>query len=338
VKNSTVEENSVVDAQNPQPPSLLNRRTNSRFTAEEIAGLLRQGATPAFCRAVLQSFVDKEEWLSSPFLKNDSELLRFAEPFSPNDGTHVLTISDPLYPVDLLDLQSPPPVLFVKGNLKSLSRGVGIVGSRSMTEFGSLVATLSAASASAIGATVVSGLARGVDSTAHEVATAAPSRTLAFVGCGLDALDERQSQLSEKIIATGGAICSESLPETPTSPGLLIARNRLIAAMSYPLVVVEGTLDSGTTHTVRDAAKLGRPMVVALPKEKFRSLPSAKLPLVLADPPKLASSAFKPPLVFENVPSSSYSAANAVCETREDLDNAIKVFWWLHANENSPDK
>lgn len=307
----------------------------SRFTAAEIAGLIQAGATPTFCRSLLTRFTDRNEWLAAPLTEGDGPHLRAATQFEPQPGVSLVAITDPEYPEELLDLTAPPPVLFLLGDPSVLRSGVGVVGSRSMTEYGSIVASLAATTAVDVGAIVVSGLARGVDATAHEVAVTAGAATLAVLGCGLAAMDDRQATLAERIIATGGAVCTESPPSTPQSPGLLIARNRIIAALSYPLVVVEGKLDSGTSHTVRAAARLGRPMVVAIPKPHFQNLPSAALPLTLAAPAEHAAARFTPPVEFNNVAVPTSPAANAVCTSREDLDTAVKVFWWLHAPPKS---
>lgn len=179
---------------------------------------------------------------------------------------HVLTLGDPDYPTDLLQLADPPLLLFVWGPLAALShlQRVAVVGSRNPTPQGQLNARQFARSLGEAGICVVSGLALGVDAAAHEGALDAGAPTLAVVGTGLDRVyPVRHKPLAQRI-AAGGAVISEYLLGTPPLAPNFPKRNRLIAALGQGTLVVEAALQSGSLITARLAADMGRE-VFAIP-------------------------------------------------------------------------
>jgi len=177
-----------------------------------------------------------------------------------------LTWDDPHYPAALHDLSDPPPVLFLKGALLPQDiQAVAIVGSRQASDHGLAVTLHLSQSLAARGLTVVSGLASGIDTAAHKGALeASKGRTLAVLGSGLNVFHPRDSQaLAERIVARG-ALLSELRPEAPPRGPYLMARDRIIAALSRAVIVVEAGESSGSLDTARRAKRLGR-LVLALP-------------------------------------------------------------------------
>ena len=178
----------------------------------------------------------------------------------------LLTPADALYPALLREIASPPPQLFVRGNIDALSLPqLAIVGSRSATPSGAETAHSFAAHLAARGFCITSGLAEGIDAAAHRGALAAGGRTIAVCGTGLDTVYPRQHEsLVEEIIASGGAVVSEFAPGTPVNRSNFPRRNRLISGLSVGTLVVEASLRSGALITARHAMEQGRE-VFAIP-------------------------------------------------------------------------
>mgnify|MGYP005836546563 CR=1 FL=1 len=175
------------------------------------------------------------------------------------------------YPANLRLTPEPPPVLFVKGSLQGSDRAaVAIVGSRSAAPEGILVAEELAFELAALGFTIVSGLAAGIDAAAHRGALRARGRTLAVLGCGPDRVYPPQHQRLYRQIAAAGAILSEYLPGTGPAPWQFAARNRVIAGLSAAVVVVEARARSGALSTAALAQELSRE-VLAVPGDVYRA-------------------------------------------------------------------
>jgi DNA processing protein len=176
--------------------------------------------------------------------------------------------ADKRYPVRLLDLRCPPDPLWVDGDLVVFAtRAVGIVGTRRMTPYGARVARELASACAEAGIVVVSGLAQGVDSAAHEGALDAHGQTVAVLGAGIasylgDARGRRRRLATA--IRTSGALISEFPPEAPPQKWTFAQRNATIAALGEMTVVVEAPLDSGALITADEAHRLDRP-VYAVP-------------------------------------------------------------------------
>jgi DNA processing protein len=180
-------------------------------------------------------------------------------------GIGLLTLPDPRYPSLLRRIYDPPPILYFRGVLaEDEPPAVAVVGSRAATAAGRTLARSMAADLAAWGATVVSGLARGIDTAAHEGALDAPGRTVAVLGCGLDRTYPPENERLAARIAERGAVVSEFALGTPPLPENFPRRNRVIAGWSQAVVVVEAAARSGALNTARCAADEGRD-VLAVP-------------------------------------------------------------------------
>jgi DNA processing protein len=179
---------------------------------------------------------------------------------------HVLTLADPRFPPDLLQMADPPVLLYVMGDLDVLAhpRRLAMVGSRNPTPQGEANAHQFAKALGQAGVCVVSGLALGVDGAAHAGALDGGAPTIAVVGTGLDRVYPRRHRSLAHRIAAHGAIVSEYPLGTPPLQANFPQRNRLIAGLSQGTLVVEATLQSGSLITARLAAEQGRE-VFAIP-------------------------------------------------------------------------
>jgi len=178
---------------------------------------------------------------------------------------HVLTRADAGYPSRLSEVPDAPATLHVRGRLLDRDAlAVAIVGSRRATPYGLEVAETLAADLAARGVTVVSGLARGIDSAAHRGALRVGGRTLAVLGSGIDVIYPPENRRLADEVAERGALLSQFAPGTPPLPQNFPTRNQVIAAMSLAVVVVEAAERSGSLITARLAAELGRE-VLAVP-------------------------------------------------------------------------
>jgi DNA processing protein len=177
--------------------------------------------------------------------------------------------ADPRYPPGLLDLRCPPDPLWIDGGLGSGMgpRAVSIVGTRRMTPYGARVARELASACAEVGIVVVSGLAQGVDSAAHEGALDAGGRTVAVLGAGIASYlaqaRGRRRRLAHAIRASG-ALISEFPPDAPPRKWTFAQRDTTIAALGELTVVVEAPVGSGALITADQARRLHRP-VYAVP-------------------------------------------------------------------------
>lgn len=173
-------------------------------------------------------------------------------------GAAVLTALDEPYPALLKQIYDPPIVLYVKGALGALP-AAGIVGTRRATPYGLRTAARLAEELCAAGVAVASGLARGVDTAAHQAALKAGGVTWAAMGTGLGSIFPVENRgLAERILEGGGALISEFPMDTTSFPSNFPRRNRIISGLSLATVVVEGGFESGALITARFAAEQGR--------------------------------------------------------------------------------
>lgn len=174
-------------------------------------------------------------------------------------GISVITIEDNDYPKNLRSIEQPPPVLYVKGKIEEQDDfAVAIVGTRHKTTYGRQVTIELAQFLVRKGITVVSGLARGIDSVAHEAILDEGGRTIAVLGCGVDIVyPPEHRQLARRII-NNGALVSDYYPGTPPEGINFPPRNRIISGLSMATVIIEAGEKSGALITGEFAATQGR--------------------------------------------------------------------------------
>jgi DNA processing protein len=180
-------------------------------------------------------------------------------------GLTVLTEDDPLYPPLLRGIHDAPLVLYVWGRLATRDhRAIGVVGSRQATLYGLNAAKRLSYQIAYAGYTVVSGLARGIDTAAHEAALAAQGRTVAVIGSGLGRLYPPENQALAERIAENGAVISEYPVDRVADKQTFPYRNRIVAGWCTGLLVVEAPERSGALITAQQAVEQGR-TVYAVP-------------------------------------------------------------------------
>ena len=171
----------------------------------------------------------------------------------------ILTWDDEGFPRRLKDIDQPPPVLYVRGTLEEQDDwAVAVVGTRHVTAYGRQVTEEVSATLARSGVTVVSGMARGVDTMAHQAALNAGGRTLAVLGCGVDVIYPPENRrLAVQIVEHGALISDYPLGTAPESQNFP-PRNRIISGISQAVVVVEAGVTSGSLITASFAAEQGR--------------------------------------------------------------------------------
>ncbi len=174
-------------------------------------------------------------------------------------GVTVLTWEDEAYPSRLREVSTPPPVLYLRGSLLPDDEwAVAVVGTRHPSAYGLEMARDLAGGLARNHVTVVSGLARGIDSEAHHAALAAGGRTIAVLGSGLDRVYPPENVGLARQIVTSGAVMSEYPFGTKPEAGNFPARNRVISGLSLGTLVVEAGETSGALITVHYALEQGR--------------------------------------------------------------------------------
>lgn len=174
-------------------------------------------------------------------------------------GIALIRYCDAGYPSRLRAIADPPPLLYVLGELKPVdAKAVAIVGSRAASEYGRRVARSLARDLAGVGFTVVSGLARGIDGTAHEAALDSGGRTIAVLGSGVERAYPPEHGPLYRRVRANGAVVSELPIGTRPAAFNFPARNRLISGLSLGVVVVEATEKSGSLITASLALEQGR--------------------------------------------------------------------------------
>ncbi len=225
----------------------------------------------------------------------------------------VIVQEDETFPQALRNISDPPICLYVRGNTNSLNpryrvfRTIGtpglkqvsadsikesinfaIVGTRKPTPYGIQVAKKFASELAGAGFVIVSGMAMGIDTIAHQATLDARQKTIAILGCGVDIIYPAvNTGLYWEIIKSGGLIISEFPPGHTVLPGLFIARNRLISGLSRGVLVAEGLEDSGSLITARYAAEQGKD--VFAPPSPITSVMSAAPNLLIKEGAKLVT-------------------------------------------------
>ncbi len=196
----------------------------------------------------------------TPQLKDEAERqLEWLE----RQGIQLISHEDPLYPAGLRLLPDFPSLLFVRGKLDPAFIGVGVVGTRAATPYGLETARSFSRSLSEAGLTVISGLARGIDTAAHQGAVET-GKTWGIIASGLAHLYPPENKALAEAIASQGAIITEMPPFTAPNRYLFPRRNRLISALSSALLLVESPIKGGSMLTMEWGKRHNKPLF-ALP-------------------------------------------------------------------------
>lgn len=181
------------------------------------------------------------------------------------EGIDVVSLHDSFYPEMLREIEDAPVVLYMKGDIQPQDRyAIAVVGSRKPTLYGTSVAENISGELVSMGFTVVSGLARGIDSISHKGALRAGGRTIAVLGSGLDVPYPSENRGLMDKIAGSGCVISEFPPGTSPDKENFPRRNRIISGLSLGVLVIEATSDSGSLITAGYALEQGRE-VFAIP-------------------------------------------------------------------------
>jgi DNA processing protein len=173
-------------------------------------------------------------------------------------GYKIITLNDPVYPALLREIPDPPPLLYICGTLNGLEKNIAVVGSRNATAYGISATQRLCADLAAFDMTIVSGMAIGIDTAAHQGALAVKGKTIAVLGSGLNKIYPSENVNLFRRIAENGAVISEFTLDTEPEAHNFPIRNRIISGMSMGTVVVEATRKSGSLITARLAAEQNR--------------------------------------------------------------------------------
>jgi DNA processing protein len=173
--------------------------------------------------------------------------------------TTLIPITDDRYPPRLREIFDPPVVLFARGRVELLqSLMLGIVGTRRPTAYGTAATERLSADLAQAGLTIVSGMARGIDTAAHKSALGVRGDTIAVYGCGVDNVYPAENRKLADELATNGLLLSEFPMSVPAYPQNFPVRNRIISGMSAGVLIVEGAQYSGSSITARMAMEQQR--------------------------------------------------------------------------------
>ncbi len=204
--------------------------------------------------------------------QNDPSLVQTELDWAKTQQCHILTLIDQAYPAQLKTISDPPPVLYVRGDLRCLSLPqLAIVGSRNPSPSGEKNAYEFAKSLSQAGLVITSGMASGIDAKAHIGAIEADKPTIAVCGTGLDRVYPAKHKFLAHQISRRGALVSEFAIGTAPIANNFPRRNRVISGLSLGTLVVEASIKSGTMITAKLAADQGRE-VFAIPSSIYNPL------------------------------------------------------------------
>ncbi len=174
-------------------------------------------------------------------------------------GVRLIGYSHPLYPPSLREIFDPPTVLFAKGRVELLSRNcLAVVGTRRPSPYGLAATERLAGDLAKAGLVIVSGMARGIDTTAHRAALAVGGDTIAVFGCGVDLAYPVENRHLYDTIAEKGLLISEFPMGAPAYPQNFPIRNRIVSGLSEGVLITEGAQYSGSAITARLATDQGR--------------------------------------------------------------------------------
>ncbi|MEY3471268.1 MAG: hypothetical protein RLZZ223_618 [Candidatus Parcubacteria bacterium] len=209
----------------------------------------------------------KLDWYQDFSNLNRAQFLDQELKYLTKEHIQVITRYDEPYPQRLLEITTPPTILYVKGDISGLENALAIVGTRKYTPYGARIAEKLSRELSEAGIPIISGLALGIDSIAHRGCLNGKSKTIAVLGGGIapEALYPKTNQaLANAIIASGGALISEFPPKSKPRRENFVLRNRIVSGISRGILVIEAPLKSGTMTTIQYALEQNRD-VFAIP-------------------------------------------------------------------------
>jgi DNA processing protein len=218
------------------------------LSAVFAAPIAKLKETTGISKVIAEEIINFNDWDK---VKKELELLD-------KNKVNIITYHDELYPRRLLDVYDRPPYIYVRGNLNSGDINIAMVGSRQASAYGKYTTERISRELAMRGVTVVSGMARGIDSAAHRGALTAHGRTVAVLGSGLDVIYPPENRKLFEDIIQSGAVISEYPLGTPPRSSNFPARNRIISGMAYGVVIVEAGEKSGSLITARLALEQGR--------------------------------------------------------------------------------
>jgi len=206
----------------------------------------RSGLNERLARSVVEFVIPRDE------IAREMELLERLE-------VTVITRWDPAYPAHLKEIYDPPALLFVRGRISEQdSRAVAVVGTRNPSRYGLEMTERIAKDLACAGVTLVSGLARGIDTACHRVALREGGRTIGVLGCGIDVTYPRENKSLIEEIVQSGAVITEFRPGVPPLATNFFRRNRIVSGLSRGVVVVEAADNSGSLITANHAVDQNR--------------------------------------------------------------------------------
>lgn len=247
--------------------TLMNIKGIGEVTADNIVGRFStfeevlNAPDEAFKKLVTVNTVAKLR--DGQVLADAYDAARRVLDYAASNDVDLITLYDERYPVRLYDCNPKPMMLYVKGNLQTAERSVACVGTREPTKYGEIAADRITTFLAENGWAIVSGLAKGIDSLAHEAALRAGVPTIAILGCGLNAIDPKRKyaiELGDRILAAGGCVVSEQPFGRENDAFTLIRRNRIQCGLAVATFMLQCDVDSGTMHTVRYSLLQGRPV------------------------------------------------------------------------------
>ncbi len=257
--------------------ALIIENSSSKEATSWIALALTPGLGPTRVRKLVEHFGTPEQVLNASLTELEAtgmqtvsaqsiatgkslELAQQECAKAAEIGARIVALNQGEYPPRLKEIYDPPVVLFVRGDVGLLSKpGIAVVGTRHPTPYGSGMAERLSTDLAAHGLVILSGMARGIDTSAHRGALAAKGKTIAVFGTGIDVpYPKENTRLSEQILALGGALVSEFPIGTFPAPQNFPIRNRIISGMSVGVLVVEAAEYSGTRITSRCALEQNR--------------------------------------------------------------------------------
>lgn len=193
----------------------------------------------------------------------DAKLLEKYEKYILKNDIKIINISDDNYPAKLKNIYAPPITIFAKGDISLLnSKSIAIVGSREPSKYGIYVAEKFSTELSKEGITIISGLAKGIDTFAHIGALSSFGKTIAVLGSGIDVVYPKENAKYYREISEKGLIISEYIVGTAPESKNFPQRNRIISGLSDGVLVVEARKNSGTMITTDFALEQGKELYV----------------------------------------------------------------------------